>query len=82
MTNASCKFDSCPGHQAKSKNFDLAHVVKLVNTLHSGCSERTLLEVRVFSWALKRNRLLTDFFFFQKDVFLIFFLYFCTFENC
>ena len=28
-----------------------AHVVKLVNTLHSGCSERTLLEVRVFSWA-------------------------------
>ena len=30
-----------------------AHVVKLVNTLHSGCSERTLLEVRVFSWARK-----------------------------
>ena len=28
-----------------------AHVVKLVNTLHSGCSEQTLLEVRVFSWA-------------------------------
>lgn len=29
-----------------------AHVVKLVNTLHSGCSELKLLEVRVFSWAL------------------------------
>lgn len=28
-----------------------AHVVKLVNTLHSGCSELKLLEVRVFSWA-------------------------------
>ncbi len=33
-----------------------AHVVKLVNTLHSGCSELKLLEVRVFSWAQKQNR--------------------------
>ena len=38
-----------------------AHVVKLVNTLHSGCSELKLLEVRVFSWA-QAIRLTTGFF--------------------
>ena len=37
-------------------------MVKLVNTLHSGCSELKLLEVRVFSWALA-IRLITGFFF-------------------
>ena len=60
MTNASCKFDSCPGHKYQKLN---AHVVKLVNTLHSGCSELKLLEVRVFSWA-QAIRLTTGFFLF------------------
>lgn len=41
-----------------------AHVVKLVNTLHSGCSELKLLEVRVFSWA-QAIRLITGFFCFM-----------------
>ena len=40
-----------------------AHVVKLVNTLHSGCSELKLLEVRVFSWAQYDPVKKTGFFF-------------------
>ena len=39
-----------------------AHVVKLVNTLHSGCSELKLLEVRVFSWAQAIRLTKTGFF--------------------
>ena len=46
-----------------------AHVVKLVNTLHSGCSELKLLEVRVFSWA-QAIRLTTGFFFIMRVTFL------------
>ena len=47
-----------------------AHVVKLVNTLHSGCSELKLLEVRVFSWALA-IRFLTGFFFIYMRIVFI-----------
>ena len=42
-----------------------AHVVKLVNTLHSGCSELKFLEVRVFSWAQAIRLTKTGFFCFM-----------------
>ncbi len=38
-------------------------MVKLVNTLHSGCSELKLLEVRVFSWAQAIRLIKLDFFY-------------------
>lgn len=47
-----CKFDSCSGHSFFERCVLLAQVAELVDALHSGCSERTLVKVRVLSWAL------------------------------
>ena len=46
VTARSCKFESCSGHRA------FAQVAELVDALHSGCSGRTPVQVRVLSWAL------------------------------
>jgi hypothetical protein len=49
VTARLCKFESCSGHEQN------AQVAELVDALHSGCSGRTPVQVRVLSWALKKD---------------------------